>query len=185
MNLSEPFHVTNGVRPAGVLRPYFFAVYLHHSSLEPSNIKAGYYIGEILLNHLTFVDDICVFCPSVRGLQRILDVCQADAGLLEIIFNCSKTVCMMFKAKSARSTAIPLLTLGVLKVKSVSCYKYVGIVLDIELSDDKDIQRQMRYQYEAVNKLRASFSRCSNVVNVPDVRTHALIRSFCRSMYAS
>jgi len=27
MNLSEPFRVTNGVRPGGVLRPYFFAVY--------------------------------------------------------------------------------------------------------------------------------------------------------------
>ena len=99
MNLSEPFHVANGVRPGGVLRPYFFAVYLDDLSLEPSNIKAGYYIGEILLNHLTFVDDIYVFCPSVRGLQRILDVCQADAGLHEIIFNCSKTVCTMFKLR--------------------------------------------------------------------------------------
>jgi len=85
----------------------------------------------------------------------------------------------MFKAKSAKSTAIQLPTLGVLKVKSVSCYKYLGIVLDIELSDGKDIQRQMRYQYEAVNKLRASFSRCSNAVK------NLLIRSFCRSMYAS
>jgi len=50
---------------------------------------------------------------------------------------------MMFKAKSANSTSIPLLTLDVQKVQSVSCYKYLGIVLDIELSDDKDIQRQM------------------------------------------
>jgi len=65
---------------------------------------------------------------------------------------------MMFKAKSAKSMAIPFLTLGVLKVKYVSCCKYLGIVLDIELSDDKDIQRQMRYQNEAVNKFRASFS---------------------------
>jgi len=103
MNLSEPFHVTNGVRPGGVLRPYFFAVYLHDLSLEPSNIEAGYYIGEILFNHLTFVDDICVFCPSVRGLQSMLDVCLADAGLHESIFNCSKTVGMMFKAKSAKA----------------------------------------------------------------------------------
>jgi len=103
MNFSEPLHATNGVRPGGVSRPYFFASYLDDLSLEPSNIKAGYYIGEILLNHLTFVDDICVFCPSVRGLQRILDVCSADAGLHEIIFNCSKTVCMMFKAKSAKA----------------------------------------------------------------------------------
>ena len=83
------------------MRPYFFAVYLDDLSLEPSNIEARYYIGEILLNHLTFINDICVFCPSVCGLQRILDVCPADAGLHEIIFNCSKTVCMMFKAKSA------------------------------------------------------------------------------------
>jgi len=161
------------------LRPYFFAEYLDDLSLEPSNIIAGYYIGEILLNHLAFVDDICAFCPSARGLQRIQDVCQADAGLHEIFFNCSKTVCVMFKAKSAKSTVIPLPTLGVLKVKYVSCYKYLGIVLDIEFSDDKDIQRQMRYQYEAVNKLRASFSRCSNAVK------NVLIRSFCRSMYAS
>jgi len=45
-----------------------FAVYLDDLSLETSSIKAGYYIGEILLNHLTSVDDICVFFPSVCGL---------------------------------------------------------------------------------------------------------------------
>jgi len=86
---------------------------------------------------------------------------------------------MVFKAEIAKSMTVPLLTLGVLKVKFFSCYKYLGIVLDIELSDDKDIQRQMQYQYEAVNRLRASFSRCSNAVK------NVLIRSFCRSMYAS
>ena len=54
---------------------------------------------------------------------------------------------MTFKAKSAKST-----------VKSVNQYKYLGIVLDTELSDDKDIQRQLQYQYCAANKLRASFT---------------------------
>jgi len=133
MNLFEPFHGTNGVRPGGVLRPYFFAVYLDDLSLERSNIEAGCYIGDILLNHLMFVDDICVFCPSVRGLQSILEVCQAYAESHEIIFNCSKTVCMMFKAKSAKSTVIQLPTLGVLKVKSVSRYKNLAIASCIEL----------------------------------------------------
>jgi len=60
-HFSEPFHVSNGVRQGGVLSPYFFAVYLDDLSNEPNNIKAGCYIGEVLLNHLTFVDDICVF----------------------------------------------------------------------------------------------------------------------------
>jgi len=39
-----------------------------------------------------------------------------------------------------------LLTLGVPRVKYVSHYKYLGIVRDIELSDYKDIQTQLRYQ---------------------------------------
>jgi len=54
------------------LSPYLFAVYLDDLSLELKNIKAGC-IGEVLLHHLMFADDICVFCPSMRWLQRILD----------------------------------------------------------------------------------------------------------------
>ena len=175
----ELFHVSNGVRQGGVLSPYLFAVYLNDLSNELNNIKAGCYIGEYLLNHLIFADDICVFCPSVRWLQRILDLCEAYEESHRIIFNCNKTVCMTFKAKSAKSTVTPLLTLGGQYVKSVDQYKYLGIVLDTELSDDKDIQRQLRYQYCAANKLRASFSRCSNAVK------NVLFRSFCTPMYAS
>jgi len=178
-HFSEPFHVSSGVRQGGVLSTYLFAVYLDDLSNELNNIKAGCYIGEVLLNHLIFADDICVFCPSVRWLERIPDVCQAYAESHGIIFNCNKTVCMTFKAKSAKSAATPLLTLGGQNVNSVDQYKYVGIVLNTELSDDKDIQRQLRHQYCAANKLRASFSRCSNAVK------NVLFCSFCTPMYAS
>ena len=68
-------------------------------SNELNNIKARCYIGEVLSNHLMFADDICVFCPSVRWLQRILDVCQAYAESYGIIFNCNKTVCMTLRLK--------------------------------------------------------------------------------------
>jgi len=64
--------------------------------------------------------------------------------------------------------------LGGQYAKSVDQYKYLGIVLDTELSDDKGIQRQLRYQYSAANKLRASFSRCSQPVK------KVLFRSFVR-----
>jgi len=69
---------------------------------------------------------------------------------------------MTFKAKSAKSTVTPLLTLGGLNVKPINHCKYLGVVLDTELSDDKDIQRQLKCQYCAANKLRASLSPCSN-----------------------
>jgi len=70
------------------------------------------YIGEVLLNLLMLAENICVFCPSVRGSQSILDVCQAYAELHGIIFNCRKTDCMTFKAKSAKSAVTPFPTLG-------------------------------------------------------------------------
>ena len=85
---------------------------------------------------------------------------------------------MTFKAKSAKSTATPL-KLGGQYVKSVEQYKYLGILSDAELSDDKDILRQLRYQYCAANKLRAPFSRSSNAVK------NVLFCSFCTPMYAS
>jgi len=173
-NFSEPFHVSNGVRQRGVLSPYLFAIYLDDLSNELNNIKTGCYIVEVLINHLMFADDICVFCPSVHWLQRMLVVCQANAKSHGIIFNSNKTVCMTIKAKSANSAATPLLKLGGQYVKSVDQYKHLGIVIDTELSDDKDIQRQLLYQYCAANKLPASFSRCSNAVKkyffVPFVR---------------
>ena len=79
-HLSELLHVSNGVRQGEVLSPYLFAVYLDYLSNELNNIKAGCYIGEVLLNHLMFADDICVFCSSVCWLQRILlGLCQAYA----------------------------------------------------------------------------------------------------------
>jgi len=93
--------------------------------------------------------------------------------------NTQNTVCMTFKGKSAKSTAIALLKLSGKYVKFVDQHKYLGIVLDTELSDDKDIQRQLRCQYCAANKLRASYSRCSNAVE------NVLFRSFCTPMYAS
>ena len=112
-HFSELFRVSSRVRQGGVLSPYLFAVYLDDLSNELNNIKPGCYVGEVLLNQLMFADDICVFCPNVCWLQRILDVCQAYAESHVIIFNCNKTVCMTFKAKSARSTATPVLKLGV------------------------------------------------------------------------
>ena len=111
---------------------------LRVSFAELNNTKTGCYIGEVLLNHLMFADAIFVYSPSLRGLQSILDVCQAYAESYGIIFNCSKTICVTFKAKTAKSTVTPLLTLCGQTVKSVNHYKYLGIVLYTELSDDKD-----------------------------------------------
>ena len=88
-------------------------------SNELNNIRAWCCIGEVLLNHLIFADDICIFFPNLHWLQRIPDVRKGYEKSHGIIFNCNKTVCMWFKAKSAKSTVTSLLTLCSQNVKSV------------------------------------------------------------------
>jgi len=57
----------------------------------------------------------------------------------------------------------PALHMGGKNLKPFNHYKYLGAVLKTELSNDKDIQSQLLYQYCAANKLRASFPmfKCS------------------------
>jgi len=56
-HFSKPFHVSNGIRKGREQSPYLFAVYLDDLSNELNNIKAGCYIGKVLLNLLMFADD--------------------------------------------------------------------------------------------------------------------------------
>ena len=64
-------------------------------------------------------------------------------------------------------------------LKSVNHYKHLGVVLNTELSNGKDIQRQLRLKYCAANKLRAFFSRCLTAGK------KVVFRSVCTPMYAS
>ena len=85
---SSLFSVTNGVRQGSLLSTYFFTVYADDLSKELNKIKVGCFVGKYLVNHLLFADDLCCFCPSIYGLQCIIDVCHSYASSHNIIFNC-------------------------------------------------------------------------------------------------
>ena len=59
-NYSSPFTVTNGVRQGGVLSPYLFAVYLDELSTQLGSARVGCTVGNMVVNHLMFADDMCV-----------------------------------------------------------------------------------------------------------------------------
>ena len=70
-HFSEFFGVSNGVRQGGVLSPYLFALYLNDLSTNLNAIKSGCVVGNALVNHLFFADDICLLSPSFSGLQDL------------------------------------------------------------------------------------------------------------------
>ena len=92
---SERFFESNGVRQGGLLSPYLFAVYLDDLSLLLNKASPGCYVGNFLVNHLIFADDICCFCPSIKGLRLLLDICSKCADDHGIVFNGKKTDCLV------------------------------------------------------------------------------------------
>ena len=106
-----------------------------------------------------------------NNIRCVPGVCKSHG----IIFNCKKTVSMTFKIKRTKMIVIPLVIVDGQNVKSVNHYKCLGIVLDTELSDDRDSETTA---ISILCSKRASFCRCSNAVNI-------VFRSFCTSMHAS
>ena len=90
-NYPTPYTVTNGVRQGGILVLYVFAVYLE-LSIQLGSCSVGSTVGNMVVNHLMFADDICVFSPSISGLQCLRNICGECAAEHEITFNCIKTI---------------------------------------------------------------------------------------------
>ena len=96
---SQSFGVSNGVRQGGIglLSPYLFSVYMDQLSKDLNHVPAGCYIGNTLVNHIIYADNIWCFSPSVAGLQDSLDVCDSFSYkmvLFLIVINPS--VCSFF-----------------------------------------------------------------------------------------
>ena len=63
---------------------------------------------------------------------------------MEIFSTAAKVLLWRLRLRVQKAQSLHYWHMGGKNVKSVNQYKYLGAVLDTELSDDKDIQRQLR-----------------------------------------
>ena len=91
-----------------------------------------------------YADDLCCFCPSLSGLNKLLAVCSKYAVAHSIVFNACKSYDMMFGVKYYKDFK-PKLSLDGKTIKFVDSVKYLGVFLTDALSDDCDITRQIKY----------------------------------------
>ena len=59
------------------------------------------------VNHMLYADDICIILLSSSGLQRLLNICDDDCKLHDLIFNAKKSMCINFSTTITNIVAFP------------------------------------------------------------------------------
>ena len=175
---SPAFRVTNGVRQGGILSPILFSVYTDDLSIQLSNSRIGCQMNGVMYNHFMYADDtvICAPCPS--ALQELLKICENHALDNGVLYNVKKTVCMCIKPKLHKRLHVPTFYLNGKSLAVTQQQKYLGVIVTDDLSDDLDIQRQLKAIYSRGNMLIKKFHKCSDDVKLQ------LFKSYCTNFYA-
>ena len=85
-SMTELFHVTNGVRQGGILSSYLFSIYIDDLSKELNCLRVGCVMGNMIINHILYADDIVLISPSSRGLAELLNYCERYGFEHSIVF---------------------------------------------------------------------------------------------------
>ena len=103
-SISLVFCVSNGVRQGGILSPYLFNVYMDDLSEQLNSSPAGCYIGNTIINHLMYADDLVLICPSPQALRLLLRVCDLYGVAHDIKFNSDKSKIMISRCSDHAGT---------------------------------------------------------------------------------
>ena len=141
--------------------------------------KVGCFLDGTLMNHFKYADDIVLCCPSIKGLQHLINICKQYGDEYDIIFNEKKSVAMTFRTAIDKDVTFPCLHLDEKQLHIVTLFKYLGHILTNTLSDADDIKRQIRCVYTRGNMLINRFKMCSNDIKIQ------LFKSYIGCFYTS
>ena len=81
-----------------------------------------------------------LLAPTVTALQTLLEVCHSYAGPHDIVYNTTKTVCMLVRPKQSPGQFSTRVRLGNEKLIFVEEFRYLGHTMTADYRDHKDIK---------------------------------------------
>jgi hypothetical protein len=117
--------------------------------------------------------------PSIGGLKKLVAICESYAETHGLVYNSTKSEILVFNAGKRRPGYVPPISLNGNELKNVCTFKYLGHVINSDLNDDEDIERERRAMAVRSNMLARRFTRCTVEVKI------TLFKAFCQTFYSS
>ena len=112
----------------------------------------------------------------------LINIC-ANYGLEnDILFNSSKSVCMVVKP-SDRKNSTPLMYLNCVALEYVDRGKYLGVLLSQDMKDEADMNRHLRSFYTRTNVIFRKFHHCTASIKVNLIKTYCA--PYCSQLWVN
>lgn len=173
---SQYFTMSNGVKQGGVLSGILFTLYIDKLLLLLKKSGVGCYINGSFTGAISYADDITLSCPSIRGLNKMLAICNTFAKEHHLIFNAKKTLGIKY---GDPVTSTEKIYLADTVIKWVDKVRHLGNFINSDLSDKSDCGAKISHFIGYVNKLRVNFGHVQPTILCK------LFKTFCCSFYGS
>ena len=175
----EYFGSSNGVRQGGISSPLIFTVYVDELIMRLKKSGIGCYVGHEFYGCLGYADDFKLLCPSVKGLRKMLHICEEFGNEYSVIYNSKKTVCIKCSIVSNHREQKPEMSLNSEALSWAECVKDLGNHIRSDLSEAKEIQRKQGSFIGRTNSLLIKYSDAN-----PEVLMK-LLSSYCTHLYGA
>ena len=90
------YFISNGVKQGGVISAVMFNLYLDNLFISLKQSGIGCHINGTYVGALGYADDITLTCPSLYGLNCMLDICNQFVAKNYETYNTKKTMCIKY-----------------------------------------------------------------------------------------
>ena len=102
-NFSDYFTVKNGIRQSDIISPILYTIYADELIKRLQSLNVGCHIGHLYAGVICYADDTAVLIPSIKGLQKMLWVCEDFGADYDTLYNERKIKCIRFTQNKAMS----------------------------------------------------------------------------------
>ena len=170
-HLGDWFNISAGVRQGGVLSPNFYNIYVDGliEILRSSNV--GCHIAQLFAAAIFYADDMSILSPSLKGVQKLLDLCGAYCTEWDICLNPKKSKIMLF-GKPTNIDYKP--TLNGLSIDWVQEWKCLGVMLKSGPTFGCTVTERVKSFYRSLNSILRVEGRSDDVVLLRLTEAHCV-----------